>query len=329
MSDRWFRSPSTLVPPTHNDNGRRAAEFRPRAAGRTVRRPLPERKRSQRRAARLLIARRTRRPPTAAQLAFDPLTRPSHRPARRRARLVLAIVGSLAVHGAAVAVGLAIGAAFVGPRREEVKIEMRQRPPEPPPESKPAPPAPVEKPTRPPPKLAKLPPPPATPPPTKTAPVRVVGLSLESTGEGGDGPSFALGNTRMGETEARVVAPKGPTPEPAGPAPGPARSNQVASHIPVAGIKYEKPKPRRTPEPEYPADLKSQGIEADVMVLASIDADGKVTSVKVIKEAPYPAFNEAARAAVSTYEYEPATRDGVPTTYELSFTVRFRLKDNE
>jgi protein TonB len=96
----------------------------------------------------------------------------------------------------------------------------------------------------------------------------------------------------------------------------------------VGGIKYEKPKPRKTPEPEYPADLKSQGIEADVMVLASIDAEGKVTSVKVIKEAPYPAFNEAARAAVLTYEYEPATRDGVPTTYQLSFTVRFRLKDD-
>jgi periplasmic protein TonB len=210
-------------------------------------------------------------------------------------------------------------------------IEMRHRPPEPAAENMPEPPAPVEAPTRPPPKVAKLPPPPATLPPTKAAPVRVVGLSLESTGEGGDGPSFAVGNTRLGETEKAAVAPKGPLPEPASasPATGPARSNQAASQIPVGGIKYEKPKPRKTPDPEYPADLKSQGIEADVMVLASIDVDGKVTSVKVIKEAPYPAFNEAARAAVLTYEYEPATRAGVPTTYQLSFTVRFRLKDNE
>jgi protein TonB len=277
-----------------------------------------------------MIAARTRRPPTAAQLAFDPLTRPAHRPARRRARLGLAIIGSLAVHGAAVAVGLAIGTGLIGPRREEVKIEMRQRPPETPPENKPAPPAPVERPTRPAPKVARLPPPPvAEPPKAKAAPVRVVGLSLESTGEGGDGLSFAVGDTRMGETEKKAAAPKGPAPE-AAPvvAAGPARSNQAASHLPVGGIKYEKPKPRKTPEPEYPADLKSQGIEADVMVLASIDADGKVTSVKVIKEAPYPAFNEAARAAVLTYEYEPATRDGVPTTYQLSFTVRFRMKDD-
>jgi protein TonB len=320
-----------VQPTTHNDNGQPTAESRPRSAGRTsTRRHLADRKRSQRRTARLLIARRTRRPPTAAQLAFDPLTRPSHRSARRRARLALAIIASLAVHAATVAVGLAIGTRLIGPRRDQVTIEMRQRPPEPPPpETKPAPPAPVDRPTRPPAKVAKLPPPPATPPATKAAPARVVGLSLESTGEGGDGPSFAVGHTRLGETEKIAVAPKGPAPAPPSPAPGPARSNQVASHIPVGGIKYDKPKPRKTPEPEYPAELKSQGIEADVVVLAAIDADGKVTSVQVIKAAPYPAFNEAARAAVLTYEYEPATRDGVPTTYQLSFTVRFRVKDDD
>jgi protein TonB len=318
-----------VQPTTHNDNGRPGPAHRRSAAGRTSRPHLADRKRAQRSAARLLIISRTRRPPTAAQLAFDPLTRPAHRPARRRGRLVLAIVGSLAVHVAIVAAGLAIGTGLIGPRREEVKIEMRQRPPEPPPEKKPAPPEPVEKPTRPPPKLnvAKLPPPPVAPP--KAAPVRVVGLSLESTGEGGDGPAFAVGNTRMGETEKTAAAPKVAAPAPAPAAAGPARVNQAASQIPVGGIKYEKPKPRKTPEPEYPADLKSQGIEADVMVLASIDVEGKVTSVKIIKEAPYPAFNEAARAAVLGYEYEPATRDGVPTTYQLSFTVRFRLKDNE
>jgi protein TonB len=267
---------------------------------------------------------------SAAQLAFDPLTRPTHRPARRRERLALSVLGSLAVHGATVAVGLALGTGLLGPRREEVKIEMRERPREPPPESKPEPPQ-IEKPTRPAPKVAKSPPPPAAPPPkAKVAPVRVVGLSLESTGEGGDGPAFAVGDTRMGETDKTAVAPKeSAPPPPAAAAPGPARSNQAASHLPVAGIKYEKPKPRKTPEPEYPAELKSQGLEADVMVLASIDVDGKVTSVKVIKGSPYPAFDEAARVAVLTYEYEPATRDGVATTYQLSFTVRFRLKDNE
>jgi protein TonB len=300
-----------------------------------VRLSLSDRKQLKRRAARLLIARRTRKPPTAAQLAFDPLARPAHRPGRRRLRLTAAIIGSLALHVGAIAVGIAMKAGIIGPRHDQVTIEMRQKPPEPPPpEKKPEPPAPVEKPARTPPKVAKLPPPPvAPPPPTKAAPVRIVGLSLESTnGEGGDGPTFAVGNTRLGETEKKAAEPKPLPPPPAAPAQavaGPGRSNQAASRIPVAGVKYEKPKPKRTPEPDYPPDLKSQGIEGDVMVLASIDVEGKVTDVKVIKGTPYPAFDEAARAAVLKYEYEPATRDGVATTYQLSFTVRFRLKENE
>jgi len=52
---------------TGNDNG-----VSPVGRAR-ARRPLVERKRLQRGAMRVLIARRTRRPPTAAQLAFDPL----------------------------------------------------------------------------------------------------------------------------------------------------------------------------------------------------------------------------------------------------------------
>jgi protein TonB len=324
-----------LASTIHNDNSRPDEPPRRTSPGRpSVRLPLGERKRLQRRAARLLIARRTRQPPTAEQRAFDPLTRPAHRLGRRRLGLTLAIVGSLALHAGALAFGLAMRVGLIGPKREQVAIEMRQKPPEPPPpENKPEPPAPIEKPAPRPPKVAKAPPPPeAPPPPTKVTPVRVVGLSLESTNEGGDGPAFAVGNTRLGETDKKAVAPKDLTPAPAAPpspVTGPSRSNQAASHIPVAGVKYEKPKPKSTPEPEYPSDLKSQGIEADVMVLATIGTDGKIINVKIIKEAPYPAFNEAARAAVLKYEYEPALRDGVAMEFPLSFTVRFRLKDNE
>ncbi len=70
-----------------------------------------------------------------------------------------------------------------------------------------------------------------------------------------------------------------------------------------------------------------QGIEADVTVMVRLRADGTVEEVKVIKEAPYPAFNDAARAHALTETYEPATRDGVPIPYSLSFTYRFRLQE--
>ena len=162
--------------------------------------------------------------------------------------------------------------------------------------------------------------------------MRVVGLSLESTNGTGDGPSFAVGNTRMGETDKKAVAPEA-VPPPSVEAPpvaapsGPAASNQVASRIPVAGVKYTLPKRRNPKKPPYPATLKTQGIEADVTVLVNISAEGRVTAVKLIKEAPYPEFNQAARQAALDEQFEPAARDGVPIPYTLSFTYRFRLED--
>jgi len=57
-----------LEPSSHNDNSRLQGAPRRTPAGRPrVRLPLAERKLLQRRAACLLIARRTRKPPTAAQ----------------------------------------------------------------------------------------------------------------------------------------------------------------------------------------------------------------------------------------------------------------------
>jgi protein TonB len=220
-----------------------------------------------------------------------------------------------------------------------VKILVRQKPPEPLLEKKPEPPPPIEKPDRIPPKIAKAPPPEKKPepppPPTKAPPVRVVGLSLESTTEGGAGPTFAVGNTRAGETATRAVAPKDVSPVPPEPAPnpivarGPGKSNQVASRVPVAGVKYENPKPRggNKLKPPYPPTLRSQAIEDDVTVLVAIDATGKVTSVKLIKPSQYPEMNESARATALEQEWDPATKNGEPMPQSLSYTYRFRLED--
>jgi periplasmic protein TonB len=279
-----------------------------------------------RRAARGRIAARATTKLTSAQRAFDPLAR-----TKRGAAVGLAILGSLAVHLSIVAVGIVLRSQTPADTvRDQVKIEVRQRPPEPPPEKKTEPPAPMEAPKRLPPKVVKAPPLPP-PPDDIPKPVRVVGLSMESTTEGGSGPTFAVGNTRQGQTAERAVSPKEVSMAPSaavkvGP-PGPSVSNRVASHIPVAGVKYELPKRRHPSDPPYPATLKTQGIEGDVTVLVNIDASGKVTSVKIIKDSSYPEFNEAARATALAEEFEPATRDGVAMPYTLSFIYRFRLED--
>jgi protein TonB len=295
--------------------------------------PLAVRRRLERQAARQRIAAHARKRLTAAQRAHDPLARaPSL--GRRLGKVLLSFLGSSAVHAGVVALGFVLGSMHIGRRehiRQEVTIEVRERKPEPPPPPPPPPPEPpkpeqIEKPVRPPPKMAKAPPPPPAEAP-KGPPPRVVGLSLESTSEGGGGPAFAVGQTRMGQTAERAEEPK-PLPQAeAPPVPSPEKTNRVASRIPVDGVTILPPKRKQNREPPYPEALKAQSIEADVSVMVVVGTDGKVTKVTVLKGSPYAEFNEIAKQFALDEEYEPATRDGVPFPYPLSYLIRFRLKD--
>jgi TonB family protein len=289
-----------------------------------VRQGLVQRQGHARKAARARILAHARAAPSAEQLRYDPL---AHRRARAR---FWPLVGSLLVHGAVVAMGVLSGS--TGEHRPErivqtVRIQRLQEPPprplplpEAPAPERAAPPPPTER-ARPLPRKAKTPD--NTPP---AAPPRVVGLSLESTVEGGGGPGFAVGNTRLGQTaqqaiDAREVAQARPD-ELA------VKSNAAATRIPGAGVNYALPKRKQERKPAYPEVLKSQGIEADVTVMLSLDATGKVSRVKIVTPSPYPEFNEAARTAALSEQFEPATRDGVAIPYTLSFTYRFRLEDS-
>ena len=167
--------------------------------------------------------------------------------------------------------------------------------------------------------------------PTPTRPVRrVVGISFESTVKGGNGPAFAVGNTRMGTTGERaenasdVKAVRGTAYRPGAKKPN---GNQVATSIPTAAVSLVKPKRLASSEPVYPKLLKAQGIEGNVAVLIRIDTDGKVTSVKVVKGSGYPEFDEAAKAAALKERYSPAVRGSDAIEYTLKYTYRFRVKN--
>ena len=295
-----------------------------RAAPADRRLPLVTRRARSRQEARLRVARATRRGLSEAQRLHDPLEHGERGRARRALIATGAVLASAVLHFAIVQTGkLDLGR---GETRQEVAIEVRERlpppPPPPPPEPEPEPePAPrVERPAAPPPKAEPPPPAPKAPPP------RVVGLSLDSTSAvGGEGPSFAVGNTRSGRTAEQAVDPQAVPSE--APPPEAAVSNQAASRIPTAGVRYTQPKRRRPTEPPYPDMLKTQGVEANVVVMVTLDSTGKVTKVKILKEAPFPEFNEAARRHALSEEYEPALRDGVPIPYSLTFMYRFRLED--
>jgi TonB family protein len=252
---------------------------------------------------------------------------------------ITVLLASAGLHVAFVIMAFGVGSlgAHREQERERLAIEMRERevkPKEPEPEKQPEPKQEVERAP-----VVKAPPAPKIeePPPQepeKKPPPRIVGLSFESTvGEGdGEGPTFAVGNTRLGETE-RIAAKKEDVPkERPAPVAGtekPTTANQAATRIPRKGVTFTEAKFRGDRlKPDYPPTLRAQGVEADVEVLVFIAATGKVTSVKILHESPYPEFNEAAKKAALAQEWEPMTRNGEPMASTKKYSYRFRLTDD-
>ncbi len=265
---------------------------RSRAKGQTLRvvsapparRPLVERKQAERREARRRMAARTQQALAPAQRAHDPLLHRRRGAGERVGLVALLLIGAAAIHVGVVAIGFVIGGREHGQRErieQTVTVEVREPPPPPPPppeekKAEPPKPEPIVKKLPPPPKV-KAPPPPEPP---KGPPPRVVGISLDSTAEGGNGPAFATGDTHNGQTADRAAdaeAAAGGSARARHPRPKVTSKNQVASRIPVAGVVIVPPKAKGGKrKPVYPELLKAQGIEGDVTVMVTVSADGKV-----------------------------------------------------
>lgn len=260
-----------------------------------------------------------------------------HMPAWLRAAIgIVVLLVSLALHVGFVIMAFGVGSlgAQREKERERLAIELREREvKQPEPDKTPEP---AKEPERA--AVVKAPPAPKIeeppPEPEKKPPPRIVGLSFESTvGEGaGEGPAFAVGNTRMGETDtvakSKDEVPK-ERPAPVAGTEKPTLENQAATRIPRKGVTFTEAKYRgQQVKPPYPQTLKAQGVESDVEVLVFIDAQGKVTMVKILRESPYPEFNEAARKAALEQEWEPATRNGEPMASTKKYSYRFRLTDD-
>ncbi len=76
---------------------------------------------------------------------------------------------------------------------------------------------------------------------------------------------------------------------------------------------------------EYPAEAFEKGLEADVILSISIDAEGFVTDVRVVTPVGN-GFDEAAMDAAWEFRFEPATADGAPIESEIEYRYRFFLQ---
>ena len=77
--------------------------------------------------------------------------------------------------------------------------------------------------------------------------------------------------------------------------------------------------------PEYPASAKAAKITGVVVMETVIEADGTISSVKVLRS-PHPDLGDAAVKAVREWRFEPARKDGKPVAVIYNLTINFTLQ---
>jgi TonB family protein len=76
--------------------------------------------------------------------------------------------------------------------------------------------------------------------------------------------------------------------------------------------------------PVYSSLARTQHVSGDVKIDALIDANGRVTSMKVISGPTL--LHQSATDALRQWKYKPATLDGKPVPMHLTVTLQFRLQ---
>lgn len=127
-------------------------------------------------------------------------------------------------------------------------------------------------------------------------------------------------NTRidMGAAPAlpplQAAAPPAPAPSPPAPvsAPPPGSAEEVSPLVDIP--------------PEYPRRALAAGIEGQVTLQFTVNAEGRVENIRVLSAEPPGVFERAARRAVSRWRFAPRRENGVAVSREVSKTMNFRLE---
>ncbi len=105
---------------------------------------------------------------------------------------------------------------------------------------------------------------------------------------------------------------------------------KVAKSIPsgppytVDGEIVKPPRVIETQVPHYTPEAKEARLQGVVVVAATIDREGRVAAVEVLKGLPM-GLSEAAAEAVRAWRFEPATLEGEAVDVIYNLTINFRL----
>ena len=96
----------------------------------------------------------------------------------------------------------------------------------------------------------------------------------------------------------------------------------AASSVAIAQTKSEPPVPVRTAAPDYPDELRRDGVSGIVMVKCTIDEQGNVMEPEVVKSSN-AAFDKNAVAALKKWKFKPAKQDGTPVSIKVTIPIKF------
>ncbi|WP_233216589.1 energy transducer TonB [Blastopirellula marina] len=105
----------------------------------------------------------------------------------------------------------------------------------------------------------------------------------------------------------------------------------------VASLAQAKPAPLGTskkippdfsnnPSPHYPVEAQRNGWKGEVLLRLTIDVDGTVSQVTIVKSSGYPILDEAAVKAVRSWRGVPTMQGGEPIVAQWELPIRFLPK---
>lgn len=92
------------------------------------------------------------------------------------------------------------------------------------------------------------------------------------------------------------------------------------------GGNVSAPKAIHAPDPEYSPEARQAHLQGKVVLWLVVGEDGKPRSIRVVRRIGY-GLDERAVAAVNTWTFQPAKRDGQPVPVQINVEVNFKLDE--
>jgi TonB family protein len=93
----------------------------------------------------------------------------------------------------------------------------------------------------------------------------------------------------------------------------------------VREIVYMPPRPVHREPPDYPPLARKRGLQGNAVIKMVVTETGSVRDAKV-EDATHPDFAEAALAAVKSWRFQPATRNGDPVAVWVRQPIPFMIR---